>query len=68
MKYNLSLLDPETKFDIELDKQASFAVWKVKHGLAPVESLSQARDGFQDPRHKSVFDESVTKYRSVMSI
>ncbi len=68
MKYNLSLLDADAKYDIELDKQASFAVWKVKHGLAPVESLAQAREGFQDPRHKAVFDESVTKYRSVMSI
>lgn len=34
MSFNLSLLPSEEKNEVEIDKQASFLVWKIKQAQA----------------------------------
>ncbi len=41
MSFNLSLLPPDEKNKVELDKQASFLVWKLKEAKSGPEVIDE---------------------------
>ncbi|GAL09588.1 hypothetical protein JCM19233_565 [Vibrio astriarenae] len=68
MSFNLSLLPSDEKNTIELDKQASFIVWKVKNGKGTFEEVQTQLDKLTNPAEKEVFQSSVMKYRQMMGL
>ncbi|CAM4167756.1 DUF3283 family protein [Vibrio astriarenae] len=68
MSHNLSLLDASAKNVIELDKQASFIVWKVKNGKGTFEEVQNQLDKLTDPAEQETFQASVMKYRQMMGL
>ncbi|NOH95935.1 DUF3283 family protein [Vibrio sp. 99-70-13A1] len=68
MSINLSLLPPDEKNKIELDKQASFLVWKLKQAKCGPEALVEQSMKLEDPQEKIWFEQSVDKYKRVMGV
>ncbi|MGF1752673.1 DUF3283 family protein [Vibrio makurazakiensis] len=68
MSINLSLLPPDEKNKIELDKQASFLVWKLKHAKSGPEAIVEQSAKITDPQEKAWFEQSVEKYKRVMGV
>ncbi|USD67495.1 DUF3283 family protein [Vibrio sp. SCSIO 43136] len=68
MSFNLSLLPAEDKLRIEIDKQASFLVWKIKQAQAGPEALTEHLAGLRDETHQTWFEQSVQKYKQVMGV
>ncbi|WP_428773783.1 DUF3283 family protein [Vibrio sp.] len=68
MSVNLSLLPADEKNKIELDKQASFLVWKLREGKAGPELIIQQRERIGDDQQKAWFEQSVAKYKRVMGV
>lgn len=68
MSINLSNLPPEEKNKVELDKQASFLVWKLREAKAGPDEINQAADKIRDENERSFFLESVAKYKRVMGV
>ncbi len=65
MSYNLSLLDTEEKQKIELDKQASYAVWQLKNGSITQADIQAQIDKL--PAHEQEFYSSaLEKYQQLM--
>lgn len=54
MSINLSLLPPSEKNKIELDKQASFLVWKLKQAKCGPEAIVEEAMKLGDPDEKGV--------------
>ncbi len=52
---NLSLLPPEEKNKIELDKQAAFFVWKVKNAKAGPELWTIEAEKLEDETERLFF-------------
>ncbi|MBW3695229.1 DUF3283 family protein [Vibrio sp. T187] len=68
MSINLSLLPPDEKNKIELDKQASFLVWKLKQAKSGPEAIVEQAAKIVDPQEKVWFEQSVEKYKRVMGV
>ncbi|WP_299694362.1 DUF3283 family protein [uncultured Vibrio sp.] len=68
MSINLSLLPPSEKNKIELDKQASFLVWKLKQAKCGPEAIVEQAMKLGDPEEKAWFEQSVEKYKRVMGV
>ncbi|NVD08625.1 DUF3283 family protein [Vibrio sp. JPW-9-11-11] len=68
MSINLSTLPPSEKNKIELDKQASFLVWKLREAKAMPDEIDQQADKITDADEKASFLESVEKYKRVMGV
>ncbi|WP_159651084.1 DUF3283 family protein [Vibrio atypicus] len=68
MSINLSNLPAEEKNKVELDKQASFFVWKLREAKAGPEEIDQAAAKIRDDNERAVFLESVDKYKRVMGV
>ncbi len=68
MSINLSTLPASEKNKIELDKQASFLVWKLREAKAIPDEIDQEAAKILDEGEKAVFLESVAKYKRVMGV
>jgi len=68
MSFNLSLLSATEKNKVEIDKQASFLVWKIKQAQAGPEALTAHRNTLRSEDERELFDQSVQKYKRVMGI
>ncbi|MCG9781592.1 DUF3283 family protein [Vibrio brasiliensis] len=68
MSINLSNLSASDKNKIELDKQASFLVWKLREAKAGPDEIEQAAAKIVDEEEKASFTESVAKYKRVMGV
>ncbi|WED23569.1 DUF3283 family protein [Vibrio sp. JC009] len=68
MSINLSLLPPEEKNRIELDKQASFLVWKLKEAKAGPDELITEADKIRNESEKEFFEQAIEKYKRIMGV
>lgn len=68
MSINLSLLPPGEKNKIELDKQASFLIWKLREAKATPDEIEQQATKILDEQEKAWFLQSVEKYKRVMGV
>jgi hypothetical protein len=68
MSINLSNLPADDKYRIELDKQASYLVWKVKNSQGTELDIFNQREKLSSEQHLVWFDESIAKYRQMMGI
>ena len=68
MSFNLALLDAKEKNKIELDKQASFIVWKMKQAKAGPEAISSQLKAIRSEEEREWFQSSVDKYKRVMGV
>ncbi|MDC5705688.1 DUF3283 family protein [Vibrio europaeus] len=68
MSINLSTLTASEKNKIELDKQASFLVWKLREAKAVPDEIDQEAAKIVDEEEKASFLESVAKYKRVMGV
>ena len=68
MSFNLSLLPPDEKNKIELDKQASFLVWKLKEAKSGPEVIEEQLSKINDADEKVFFQQAVDKYKRVMCV
>ncbi|NOI66807.1 MULTISPECIES: DUF3283 family protein [unclassified Vibrio] len=68
MSVNLSLLAANEKQLIELDKQASFLVWKLKQAkVGPEEIIAQSAK-LKSDEERACFEQSIEKYKRVMGV
>ncbi|MCG9681659.1 DUF3283 family protein [Vibrio sp. Isolate23] len=68
MSINLSTLPANEKNKIELDKQASFFVWKMREAKAGPDEIDQQANKIQNEEERTAFLESVAKYKRVMGV
>ncbi|SDG82500.1 Protein of unknown function [Vibrio xiamenensis] len=68
MSINLSLLPADEKNRIELDKQASFLVWKLKQAKAGPEVIDAQLSKLIDESERECFVQSIDKYKRVMGV
>lgn len=68
MSINLSTLPASEKNKIELDKQASFLVWKLREAKAVPDEIDREAAKIADEEEKASFLESVAKYKRVMGV
>ncbi|MEZ8140494.1 DUF3283 family protein [Enterovibrio sp. FF113] len=68
MSYNLALLPADEKQKIELDKQASYAVWQVKNGLAERSTFTQQAQALNNEDERAHFVNCVEKYSKIMGL
>ena len=68
MSFNLSLLPPDEKNKIELDKQASFLVWKLKEAKSGPEVIEEQLSKINDADEKVFFQQAVDKSKRVMGV
>lgn len=65
---NLSLLPPEEKNRIELDKQAAFLVWKCREAKCGPEAITEQLNALRDEQQKRVFEAAINKYKQSMNV
>jgi hypothetical protein len=68
MPMNLSLLPFDEKNKIELDKQASYLVWQIKHAKVGPEEITAHIQGYRSEDSKDLFLQSVDKYKRIMGV
>ncbi|ANS86893.1 DUF3283 family protein [Vibrio scophthalmi] len=68
MSVNLSLLPADEKNKVELDKQASFLVWKLREAKSGPEEIVQQANQLVDEAERTWFMQSVEKYKRMMGI
>ncbi|PMK03169.1 DUF3283 family protein [Vibrio sp. 10N.261.55.A7] len=68
MTINLSLLPSDEKNKIELDKQASFLVWKLREAKAIPSEIIEQKNKIADEHEREWFVQSVEKYKRIMSV
>lgn len=68
MNYNLALLTKEEKQKIELDKQASFTVWQIKHSFSDKKNLSQKIQTLSSDEEREYFIFCIEKYQTIMAV
>ncbi|MFW7526610.1 DUF3283 family protein [Vibrio ostreicida] len=68
MSINLSRLAANEKNKIELDKQASFLVWKLREAKTGPDEIEQQAAKINDDGERTLFLESVAKYKRVMGV
>lgn len=65
---NLSLLPAKEKNRIELDKQAAYAVWKVKNSKAGYEVFATEANKISDEDDQGFYNQAVEKYKRKMGV
>ncbi|MGD8110381.1 DUF3283 family protein [Vibrio sp. TRT 21S02] len=68
MSINLSLLPADEKNKIELDKQASFLVWKMREAKAGPDEIDSTAAKITDDAERECFLQSVDKYKRMMGV
>lgn len=68
MSFNLALLTAEEKNRVELDKQASYLVWRLKQAKAGPEVIIKQMAKIVSENEKQWFQQSVDKYKRVMGV
>ncbi len=68
MSINLSLMPANEKNRIELDKQASFLVWKLKKAKAGPEVIDVQLRKLIDETQREWFIQSIDKYKRIMGV
>ncbi len=68
MSFNLALLEANEKNKIELDKQASFLIWKMKQAKGGPEEITKQLTSLTSDEDKEWFQQSVDKYKRVMGV
>ncbi len=68
MSINLSNLPADEKNKVELDKQASFLVWKLKQAKAGPEEITEQRNKIGLEHEQLWFDQCVEKYKRMMNV
>ncbi|RXJ74624.1 pyridoxamine 5-phosphate oxidase [Veronia nyctiphanis] len=68
MSQNLALLPPDKKQFIEIDKQAAYAVWRIKNGMADNTLLSEELRTLKGMAQQEHFQNSVAKYQQIMGM
>ncbi len=67
MSYNLSDLPADEKLLVELEKQASYLVWKLKQRTATEQDIRQAAMALGDWQ-RTHFEQCIDKYRQQMGV
>ena len=67
MSINLSTLPAKDKNKIELDKQASFLVWKLREAKASPEEITRSADKIQDPDERNIFLDSSLQIEEIQA-
>ncbi|HBV75221.1 MULTISPECIES: DUF3283 family protein [Vibrio] len=68
MTINLSLLPSAEKNKIELDKQASYAVWQLKQAKAGPDLLISEAEKIRNPDERAFFEQAIQKYKRIMGV
>lgn len=68
MSINLSLLPAAEKNKIELDKQASYAVWQLKQAKAGPDLLIREAEKIRNPDERDFFEQAIQKYKRIMDV
>lgn len=68
MSYNLAELDAKQKNRVELDKQAAFFVWQLKHSAIGPDVINKYSQALRSDDDKSCFEQSVNKYKKQMNM
>ncbi|MGO1188947.1 DUF3283 family protein [Vibrio casei] len=68
MTINLSLLPSAEKNKIELDKQASYAVWQLKQAKAGPDLLISEAGKIRNPDERAFFEQAIQKYKRIMGV
>ncbi|WP_047042480.1 DUF3283 family protein [Vibrio mexicanus] len=68
MSINLSLLPADEKNKIELDKQASFLVWKLREAKGGPEEITEQLNKITDEQERIWFAQCIEKYKRVMGV
>lgn len=68
MDHNLALLPPDEKQRIELEKQAAYVVWQIKHSFTNQAALSDQIAAIGDEAQRVHFIACVNKYASKMKM
>ncbi|WP_295899122.1 DUF3283 family protein [uncultured Vibrio sp.] len=68
MTINLSLMPADEKNKIELDKQASFLVWKLREAKAIPSEIIEQKNKIADEHEREWFVQSVEKYKRIMGV
>lgn len=68
MSFNLALLTAEEKNKVELDKQASFLVWRLKQVKSGPEEITKQMAKIASESEKQWFQQSIEKYKKVMGV
>ncbi|CAH0530448.1 DUF3283 family protein [Vibrio hippocampi] len=68
MSHNLSLLPPDEKNKIELEKQASFVVWQMKEAKAGPEAVREQMLKINDDGEKAWFEQCIEKHKRLMGV
>ncbi|MGT8844047.1 DUF3283 domain-containing protein [Vibrio cholerae] len=68
MSFNLALLTAAEKNRVELDKQASYLVWRLKQAKAGPEEITKQMAKIASESEKQWFQQSIEKYKRVMGV
>lgn len=68
MSVNLANKCFDDRLKVELDKQASFAVWQLKERKVPVSSIRERLESLHSDQEKAWFVESFEFYRTLTGI
>ena len=66
--YNLTHLSDSERMRIELDKQASYTVWKVKNGKVGYEAFAELTNSIEDDDEREFCQQAIIKYKSQMGV
>ncbi|MFD2178454.1 DUF3283 family protein [Veronia pacifica] len=68
MNHNLALLPSEQKQLVEIDKQAAYAVWQVKNGVADNTIFSQELKALRGISQQEHYQNCVARYQQKMGM
>ncbi len=68
MSVNLSLLPADEKNKVELDKQASFFVWRVKQAQAGADIFITEAEKIKNAEEREFFQQAIEKYKRIMGV
>lgn len=68
MTINLSLLPSAEKNKIELEKQASYAVWQLKQAKVGPDLLISEAEKIRNPDERAFFEQAIQKYKRIMGV
>ncbi|MDC0611986.1 DUF3283 family protein [Vibrio sp.] len=68
MSFNLANKSSQDRLRIELDKQASYIVWRLKQGKTTVDEVNSKLRSFREEQDKDWFIESLEHYKKIMGV
>ncbi|KAE8177776.1 DUF3283 family protein [Photobacterium carnosum] len=66
--YNLTQLSDTERMRIELDKQASYTVWKVKNSKVGYEAFAMLTNNIEDDDERDFCQQAIMKYKTLMGV